>query len=123
MVLQLDEGSFEEQVMSEGIAVIDCWAPWCRACKDFTSIFEAAAERFPQHTFATLNTQDQQSLTKKLKVSHIPTLILFRDGLLLFRQPGHLSRNEIDEVIGKAESLDMKIVREDMEARTRGQAS
>ncbi len=123
MLTSLTAENFDETALSEGIAVIDCWAPWCRACRDFTPVFEAAAERHDEHRFVTLNTQDQEDLTKKLKISHIPTLILFRDGLLLLRQPGHLSREEIDEVIGKAESLDMNVVRKDMEERQREQAT
>jgi thioredoxin-like negative regulator of GroEL len=96
MFVDLEESNFEECVMSEGIALIDCWAPWCAACKDFTPTFEAAAKRHASHTFAKLNTQDQSDLAKKLKVSHIPTTILFRDGLLLLRQPGYLNQEEID---------------------------
>lgn len=119
----LTADNFDEKVLSEGIAVIDCWAPWCRACKDFTPVFEAAAKRHTRHRFVSLNTQEQSDLTEKLKISQIPTLVLFRDGLLLLRQPGHLSHEEIDEVIGKAENLDMDVVRKDMEERQRGQAT
>lgn len=109
--------------MSEGIALIDCWAPWCAACKDFTPTFEAAAERHASHTFAKLNTQDQSDLAKKLKVSHIPTTILFRDGLLLLRQPGYLNQEEIDQAIATAEGLDMARVRADMEKRVTGESA
>ena len=109
--------------MGEGIALVDCWAPWCAACRDFTPIFEAVAERHPSHTFAKLDTQDQSDLAKKLKVSHIPTIILFRDGMLLLRQPGYLSGEEIDEVIAKAEGLDMEQVRADMEKRIIGETT
>ena len=117
MLVDLDDSNFEECVMSGGIALIDCWAPWCGACKDFTPTFEAGAKRHPTHTFAKLNTQERGELAKKLKVSHIPTIILFRDGLLLLRRPGYLSDREIDEAIGTAEGLDMERVRADMEKR------
>ncbi len=122
MLVDLEGANFEESVMSEGIAIIDCWAPWCGACKDFTPTFEAAAERHPEHTFAKLNTHAEEALTKKLKVSHIPTIILFRDGLLLLRRPGYLSEAEIDEVIDTAEGLDMETVRADMEKRMAGES-
>ena len=121
MLLDLVESNFEESVMSGGIALIDCWAPWCGACRDFTPVFEAAAERHPEHTFAKLNTHVEEVLTKKLKVSHIPTIILFRDGLLLLRRPGYLSEAEIDEAITTAEGLDMQQVRADMERRMAGE--
>ena len=123
MLVDVNSSNFDASVMSEGIALVDCWAPWCAACKDFTPTFEAAAERHPSHTFAKLDTQDQGDLAKKLKVSHIPSIILFRDGLLLLRQPGYLSHDEIDEVIAKAEVLDMDHVRADMEKRIAGETA
>jgi thioredoxin 1 len=123
MLVDVNSSNFDASVMSEGIALVDCWAPWCAACKDFTPTFEAAAERHPSHTFAKLDTQDQSDLAKKLKVSHIPTIILFRDGLLLLRQPGYLSHDEIDEVIAKAEGLDMDHVRADVEKRLAGETT
>jgi thioredoxin 1 len=123
MLVDLNSANFQARLMSEGIALVDCWAPWCKACRDFTPTFEAASERHPSHTFAKLDTQDQSILAKKLKVSHIPTIILFRDGLLLLRQTGYLSHGEIDEVIAKAEGLDMEQVRADMEKRTTGETT
>ena len=123
MLVELEEANFESAVMAEGIALIDCWAPWCSACKDYTPTFEAAAERHASHTFAKLNTQDQADLAKKLKVSHIPTTILFRDGLLLLRQPGYLNHDEIDQAISTAEGLDMERVKADMEKRVAGESA
>ena len=118
MVVDVDTANFETCLMSEGIALVECWAPWCGACGDFTEVFEAAAERHPSHVFAKINTQDGGDLAKKLRVKHIPTMVLFRDGLMLLRQPGHVSGEQIDELIAKAESLDMERVRAEMEKRT-----
>jgi thioredoxin 1 len=123
VLVDINNSNFEACVMSEGIALIDCWAPWCVACKDFTPTFEAAAERHPSHTFGKLNTQVESELTKRLKVNHIPTTILFRDGLLLLRQPGYLTRDEIDQAIVTAEGLDMERVRSDMEKRVTGESA
>ena len=123
MLVDVTDSNFDACLMSEGIAIVDCWAPWCAACRKFIPTFEAAAERHPSHTFAKLNTHYESDLAKKLKVSHIPTIILFRDGLLLLRQPGHLSQEEIDEVIAKAEGLDMEHVRTDMERRLTGETT
>ena len=123
MLVDVNSSNFDASVMSEGIALVDCWAPWCAACKEFAPTFEAAADRHPSHTFAKLDTQDQSDLAKKLNVSHIPTIILFRDGLLLLRQPGYLSHDEIDEVIAIAEGLDMDHVRADMEKRIAGETT
>jgi thioredoxin 1 len=123
MLVDVNSSNFDASVMAGGIALVDCWAPWCAPCRDFVPTFEAAAQRHPSHTFAKLNTQDQSDLAKKLKVSHIPTIVLFRDGLLLLRQPGYLSHEEIDEVIAKAEGLDMELVRADMENRIAGETT
>jgi thioredoxin 1 len=123
VLVDVDKANFDERVMSDGIVLIDCWAPWCAACRDFEPAFEAAAERHPSHVFARLNTQDESELAKRLKVSHIPTVILFRDGLLLLRQPGYLKDTEIDEVIAKAEGLNMEQVRADMETRLTGESA
>lgn len=111
----LDSESFEEQVLEKGIVMIDCWAPWCRGCGEFEPVFEAASERHPTHTFAKVNTQSEPELTRKLGVQHIPTLILFRDGILLLRQPGYVPAEGLDEIVEKAEGLDMDHVRTEME--------
>ncbi len=123
MLIDIDSSNFDTYVMSKGIALIDCWAPWCAACKDFTPTFEEASERHASHTFAKLNTQEESELTKRLKVNHVPTIILFRDGLLLLRQPGYLTHDEIDQAIATAEVLDMARVRADMEKRVTGESA
>jgi thioredoxin 1 len=123
MIVQLESSNFDATVLTDGIAVIDSWAPWCAACKDFDQVFAAAAERHRQHVFASLNTHEQDELAKRLRITHIPTIILFRDGLLLLRQPGHLTASEIDEMIQKAESLDMQQVRTDMEQREQSRSA
>jgi thioredoxin 1 len=123
VLVDVNKANFDERVMSGGVVLIDCWAPWCAACKDFAPTFEAAAERHRSHIFAKLNTHDESELAKRLKVSHIPTIILFRDGLLLLRQPGYLKHEEIDEVIATAEGLDMEQVRADMETRLTGESA
>ena len=122
MVVDVNSANFEACLMSEGIALVECWAPWCGACGDFTEVFEAAAQRHPSHVFAKINTHDREDLAKELQVKHIPTMFLFRDGLMLLRQPGHVSGEEIDELITKAESLDMEHVRAEMEKRTAHEA-
>jgi len=123
MLVDLNSSNFDALLMKKGIAIVDCWAPGCAPCKDFMPTFEAAAERHPEHTFAKLNTQDQDELARKLKVSHIPTTVLFRDGLLLLRQPGYLNHQEIDQAIATAEGLDMARVTADMEKRATGEST
>lgn len=118
MLVEVSTSNFDQCLMSEGIALVECWAPWCAACGDFTQVFEAAARRHPPHLFGKINTHECSDLAKKLQVKHIPTMVLLRDGLLLLRQPGHISGEQIDELIGKAEGLDMAHVRAEMEKRT-----
>jgi thioredoxin 1 len=111
----ITDENFDELVIGGGIVLLDCWAPWCKGCKDFDPIFEAAAERHPGHTFGKVNTGEHKALTKKLKIQHIPTLIVFRDGILLMRQPGHAPAEALDEIVEKAAALDMEYVRSEME--------
>lgn len=112
--IKLGSDNFDEIVETDGICLIDCWAAWCKGCSDFTPIFEAASERHPAATFATLDTGSETELTTKLSVKHIPTLILFRDGILLLRQPGHVPAEGLDEIVEKARALDMDHVRAEM---------
>ena len=121
MVVEVNQSNFDACLLAEGIALVECWAPWCAACGEFSEVFEAAAERHPSHRFGKINTHEWSDLAKKLNVQHLPTMILFRDGLLLLRQPGHLTGEQIDELIGKAEGIDMVQVRADMAQRTAGE--
>jgi thioredoxin 1 len=116
--IELSTTNFDEIVLRDGIVMVDCGAPWCAACRDFAPVLEAAATRFERHVFATLDTQAEPGLTEKLRVSHIPTLILFRDGILLLRQPGYVPAEGLDEILAKTESLDMDQVRAEMEKET-----
>lgn len=113
--IRLGSDNFDEIVDVEGICLIDCWASWCQGCKEFAPVFKAASERHPSHTFATLDTGSQTDLTTRLRVKNIPTLVLFRDGILLFRQPGYVPAEGLDDIVEKAQGLDMDFVRAEME--------
>ena len=114
--VSLSESNFSETVQKEGIALVDCWASWCKACKEFQPVFEATAKRHPTHRFAKLNTQEEKKLVESLGINHIPTLMLFRDGLLLFKQPGYFDENGLNDIIAQGESLDMEEVKAAMVA-------
>ena len=109
--VDLHEENFDEVIESDSVVLIDCWAPWCQPCKDFTPVFDEAAERHPSHVFAKLNTHAEPELTSKLKIKHVPTLVLFRGGILLYRQPGYAPGEGLDEIVEKAVGLDMDVVR------------
>lgn len=102
---------FEKTVLSEGITFVDFWADWCGPCKSFAPIFEKASEENPELTFAKVDTEAEQQLSQMAGISSIPTLMIFRDGILLFNQPGALPAPALEELIGKVQELDMDEVR------------
>lgn len=102
---------FEKTVLSEGITFVDFWADWCGPCKSFAPIFEKASEENPEMTFAKVDTEAQQELSQMAGISSIPTLMIFRDGILLFNQPGALPAPALEELIGKVQELDMEEVK------------
>ncbi len=103
--------SFSAQIQDAGIVFIDFWASWCGPCRAFAPIFEAAAKRHPDITWAKVDTQAEQDLAGALEIRSIPTLMVFRDGVLLFAQPGLLPAAAVDELVTKVRALDMDEVR------------
>jgi len=109
--MELTLENFETTVNEEGITFVDFWAEWCGPCKMFGPIFEKAAEENTDIRFAKVDTEAQQQLAGMVGISSIPTLMLFRDGILLFNQPGALPAPALNELIGKVKELDMDAVR------------
>lgn len=113
-ILELNSANAGEVTSRDGIVLVDCWAPWCRNCDDFAEAYRAAASRHPAHLFASLDTQDQKDLRSALEIQHIPSLMVFRDGVLLFKQPGSFDEAMLDDIIAQAESVDMEEVRAEL---------
>jgi thioredoxin 1 len=114
MTIELNLSTFEETVSADGIVLVDAWASWCGPCRVFGPIFEAAAVANPDLTFAKVDTEAQQDLAGALGISSIPTLMVFRDGILLYNQPGALPAHTLDELISRARELDMDAVRAEL---------
>lgn len=110
--------TFEETVTSDGITFVDFWAEWCGPCKMFAPVFEQTADENPDVTFAKVDTEAEQQLAGSLGIMSIPTLMIFRDGVQLFAQPGALPKSALDDLLKQVRALDMdeikaKIAEED----------
>lgn len=117
---EITGANFQETVQGDGIVVLDFWADWCGPCKRFAPIFEQAAEENPDAVFGKVDTEANQELSAALQIQSIPTLMLFRDGVLLARESGLLPGKAINELIAKAKELNMDEVRKQIEAEQGG---
>ena len=103
--------TFEESVLGEGIVLVDWWAEWCGPCRMFAPVFEAASETHPDVVFGKVDTEAEQGLAGAAGITSIPTLMAFRDGILVFRQPGALPASALEQVIAAVRDLDMDEVK------------
>jgi thioredoxin 1 len=109
--VELTAEAFEETVTSSGITLVDFWADWCGPCKSFSPIYDAASEKNPDITFGKVDTEAEQGLSAAAGITSIPTLMAFRDGILVFSQPGALPAPALDQVITAVKGLDMDEIR------------
>ena len=113
----LKSAEFEKTVAQEGIVLVDFWAEWCGPCKSFGPVFETASEKNPDITFAKIDTEAEQEIASALEIRSIPTLMIFRDGVQLFSQPGAMPGHALDDVIEQVKALDMDEVRAEISAQ------
>lgn len=112
--VELTHSTFGAQIEKTGITLVDFWAEWCGPCRMFGPIFEAASEKYPEITFGKVDTEAQQQLADEAGISSIPTLMVFRDGILLYNNPGALAAEALDEIISAVAALNMDEVRSEV---------
>lgn len=110
-VVELTKDNFEQTVTGNDKVVVDFWAPWCGPCRGFAPVFEAAAEKHEDVVFAKVNTDEQQEIAAAFNIRSIPTLMFFREKVIVFSQPGALPAPALETVITEAGALDMDQVR------------
>ena len=105
---------FNEVISSNDIVIIDFWAEWCGPCKSFAPTYEKVSEKHEDIVFAKVNTEQEQELAAHFQIRSIPTLMVFREEVVLFAQPGMLSETQLEDVISKIQALDMATVHEEV---------
>ena len=115
--------NFATTIEQDGIVLLDFWASWCGPCRNFAPVYEAASEANPDIVFGSINTEDERDLSGGLQISSIPTLMAFREKVLVFSQPGALNASQFSELVDAVKGLDMKAVHEQIAAQENGQAA
>lgn len=118
--VELTKDNFDQIVGENNFVIVDYWASWCGPCQNFAPIFEEASEKHQDIVFAKVNTEEQQELAAHFQIRSIPTLMIFRDQIVIFSQPGMLPGSALEELIGKARELDMDDVRKQIAEQQQG---
>lgn len=113
--IELTKENFKETIESNDFVIVDFWAPWCGPCQGFLPVYEELSEQFPDLVFAKVNTEDEQELGAGFQIRSIPTLMMFREQVILYSEPGALQKSQLEELIQQALGMDMADVHKQME--------
>ena len=119
--IDVTKETFEGVIQDNETVLVDFWAEWCGPCRSFAPTFEAMSEKYPDVVFAKVDTEDQQELAGAFNIRSIPTLMVFRDQIILYSQPGALPPNHLEDLITQVNDLDMDAVRQEIEAQGQGE--
>jgi len=114
-VIELTKDTFEETVSNNDFVIVDFWAPWCGPCRSFAPTYEKVSEEHPDIIFAKVNTEDEQDIAMHFQIRSIPTLMIFREKVIIFSQPGALPEGGFRDLVQKAGELDMAEVHKQIE--------
>ena len=121
-VVELDTANFEQTIQNNDFVIVDFWAPWCGPCRSFAPVYDKVSEDFPGIVFAKLNTEEQQAIAAHFQIRSIPTLMIFRDQIIIFSQAGALPEGSFRDLLAKAGELDMDDVRRQIAEQSNAQA-
>jgi thioredoxin len=115
--VEFDKSAFEAAIVAEdSLVLVDFWAEWCGPCRQFGPIFDRVSDKHPDITFAKVDTEKEQELSAMAGIKSIPTLMMFRDGILLFNQAGAAPESALEDIIAQARKLDMDAIRAELAA-------
>ena len=116
-VVELTKENFEQVVTGNPTVIVDYWAPWCGPCRSFAPVFERVAEKHPDVVFAKVDTEAEPEIAGHFQIRSIPTLMVFRESVILFAQPGALPQGALEQIVDKAKAVDMDEVRREIAAQ------